>query len=226
METKKSDKANLEKKKIIFFQLGLLLILSASFVIFEWKIQKKDPTTSNLIAGIDIEYEMLPVKRIEKPKPKPQKNNHKPISEIEIITNNKETNNISEKCRLENADNIKIEYPEINKIEVSDPKITYNRVEKMPEFEGGIKELQKFIVKNIRYPQKALENDVQGRVYVKFLVTRTGKIDCVKVVKKVHKLLDKEAVRLVKTMPDWKPGTKFNQPVNVWQIIPVVFVIR
>lgn len=95
----------------------------------------------------------------------------------------------------------------------------------MAEFPGGAEALQKFMVNNIRYPQVCLETDVQGKVYVRFVVNTDGSIEKVEVLRGIQdcRELDKEAVRIVKSMPTWKPGMVNGKPVKVYMTLPIRF---
>ena len=102
--------------------------------------------------------------------------------------------------------------------------IDYFYVEEMPEFPGGMSELMKFIQKNMRYPKKAIKKGIEGRVICQFTVTKDGSIEDIIVVRGLHKSLDKEAVRVIKKMPKWKPGKKHKSEVqNFKYTIPVTF---
>ena len=102
----------------------------------------------------------------------------------------------------------------------------FRAVEQMPQFPGGDAELMKFLRDNIVYPAMAQENNVQGKVIVHFVVTKTGDIGEVKVVKSVDRDLDNEAVRLVKKLPKFIPGRMNGQAVNVWYTLPVQFKLQ
>ena len=94
----------------------------------------------------------------------------------------------------------------------------------MPSFPGGDVALMKFIKDNMIYPYEALKNKIEGKVIVQFVVTKTGKVGKIKVVRSVNKELDQEAVRLIKMLPDFSPGrNNVGEPVNVWYILPVIF---
>ena len=103
-----------------------------------------------------------------------------------------------------------------------DDKI-FDIVEQMPSFPGGLSALQTWLASNITYPAQAVENGIQGRVIVAFIVERDGTIMNVRVTKSVAPSLDKEAVRVVKSMPKWIPGTQNGEPVRVKYCVPVVF---
>ena len=99
----------------------------------------------------------------------------------------------------------------------------FPHVEQMPKFPGGDAELYKFISNNLNYPAMAIENNVQGRVVVQFVVTKDGSIGNVKVVRSVDRDLDNEAIRVCKKLPKFIPGKQNGQPVNVWYTLPVTF---
>lgn len=101
----------------------------------------------------------------------------------------------------------------------------FDVVDEMPSFPGGQGAMMEFLSKNIKYPVVAEENGIQGRVLVKIVVKKDGTIDSPKVIKSVDPSLDKEAVRVVKTMPKWIPGKQKGEPVNVSFTVPVTFRI-
>lgn len=98
-------------------------------------------------------------------------------------------------------------------------------VQVQPEFPGGSDSLQSFLKNNLTYPEQAKQERIQGRVYIGFLVDRKGKIKDAKVLSSVHDILDNEAMRVVKLMPGWKPGTAGGSPVDVQYILPVDFIL-
>lgn len=102
----------------------------------------------------------------------------------------------------------------------------YDCVEQMPFFPGGSQKLKEFIEENLRYPKELEETCVQGRVIVRFIVERNGKLSNVKVVKSVHPALDKEAIRIVKLMPRWIPGRQNGITVRVKCYIPIIFRLK
>lgn len=102
----------------------------------------------------------------------------------------------------------------------------FTAVEQMPRFPGGDAALMKYLNSHINYPTMAMECGVQGRVVVQFVVTKTGKIGEVKVVRSVDRDLDKEAVRVCKSLPDFIPGKMNGQAVNVWYTLPVSFKLQ
>ena len=99
----------------------------------------------------------------------------------------------------------------------------YDVVDQMPQFPGGFEKLKEFIEKNRRYPKSLQESCIQGRVVVTFVVEKTGKISHAKVVRGVDPALDKEALRVVRKMPQWIPGRIYGKNVDVKYTMPVDF---
>ena len=107
-----------------------------------------------------------------------------------------------------------------------EPEKVFTAVEQMPQFPGGDAALMKYLSNNINYPQVAMENGVQGRVIVQFVVTKNGTVGEVKVIRSVDRDLDKEAVRLCKSLPKFIPGKMNGQAVNVWYTLPITFKLQ
>lgn len=105
----------------------------------------------------------------------------------------------------------------------ADENTIYMKVDKMPEFPGGQVALVKYLSKNIKYPPKYKKDKVNGRVFVSFIVDKTGKVGQAKVVKSLNEECDKEAIRVISMMPNWIPGEKEGNKVNVQFGLPVNF---
>ena len=104
--------------------------------------------------------------------------------------------------------------------------MVFDVVEVMPQFPGGQIAMLKYIMENIKYPEQAMKEGIQGRVAVRFIVEKDGSISNVKAVRSVHPLLDKEAVRVVESMPKWSPGKQNGKPVRVRFNVPVMFKLN
>ena len=102
-------------------------------------------------------------------------------------------------------------------------EMVFDVVEVMPQFPGGQIAMLQYLMKNIKYPEQAVKEGIQGRVTVRFIVEKDGSISDVKPVLSVHPLLNKEAVRVVKSMPKWTPGKQNGKPVRVRFNLPVMF---
>lgn len=109
--------------------------------------------------------------------------------------------------------------------DVTEDEKVYSKVDEMPSFPTGEKAMKEWMKKNLKYPIVAEENGIQGTVVVKFVVRKNGLIDNINVVKSVDTSLDKEAKRLIRVMPRWKPGKQNGEPVNVEVTVPVNFRI-
>ena len=99
----------------------------------------------------------------------------------------------------------------------------YEKVDKMPEFKGGQEAMVKYLISEIKYPEAAKKDNIQGTVYVGFIIRKTGQVEDSKVLKTVNELLDQEALRVIDAMPDWIPGEKDGKKVDVRYTIPIRF---
>jgi len=107
----------------------------------------------------------------------------------------------------------------------NDDKPVYG-VEKMPQFPGGENALMEFIRNNLRYPKEAAEVGVQGRVTIRFVITKIGKVADIKVIRGLNPACDAEAVRVVSLMPNWIPGSQEGKPVSVYYTLPLVYKLQ
>ena len=102
----------------------------------------------------------------------------------------------------------------------------YEKVEVMPEYPGGEQAMMKFVASNVKYPQAAIDKNISGRVLVGFVIEKDGSITDVKVVKGIGGGCDEEAVRVVKSMPKWKPGKEKGKAVRVSYMLPITFKLQ
>ena len=107
-----------------------------------------------------------------------------------------------------------------------DDNTIFDIVDVAPEYPGGINALMQYLSSNIKYPPAAAEQNIEGRVIVRFVVDKTGKVREVKIMQSIHPLLDQEAVRVIKAMPSWIPGEKDGKAVNVYYTLPVRFALH
>ncbi len=107
-----------------------------------------------------------------------------------------------------------------------DSSTIYIKVEKKAEFPGGTNELMAFLRSNLQYPQEALEEMIQGNVYVQFVVQKNGEITDIRIIRAVHPLLDAEAIRVIKMMPKWKPAEVNGKAVNSRFTLPLSFKLK
>lgn len=142
----------------------------------------------------------------------------KPEKKDSVVSEVKEA--LIGQCGAVEAEPVPIPNPNPNR---ESSEEVFDVVEQMPSFPGGEKKLKEYFSENIHYPEELAESDVQGRVIVIFVVEKDGSISNVKVVKSLHPLLDKEAVRVVSLMPKWRPGKQNGVPYRVRYVIPVNF---
>lgn len=228
MEIKKSPKADLEGKKTTGVLIGLVLILAAMFVAFEWSERDVAITADSGIQEVAFEEEMVPITEQEEPKQAPPPPEAPKVEEVLQIADNDA--NVEETTIQSNEDKgeaVEIKYvPAVVEEEEVEEQQIFQVVEEMPEFPGGMAECMKFLAKNIKYPTIAQENGVQGRVIVQFVVNKDGTIVDPVVVRSVDPYLDKEALRVIKAMPKWKPGKQRGKAVRVKYTVPVTFRLQ
>lgn len=215
METKKNPKISLENKKGLFFQIGLVITLLVIFGAFEWKSYDKVSYDLGQLNLDDLEEEIIPIteQKIKPPPPPPP-----PPEVIEIVENDVVIEDELIMEDTESDEDVMVEFVE----EESDDEF-FMVVEDMPAFPGGDLGLMKFIQKNVKYPAIAEEYNITGKVYISYIVDKSGTVTNVKVVRGVDKNLDAEAVRVVKSLPKYKPGYQRGKPVRVMFTIPINF---
>ncbi|MFB6316943.1 energy transducer TonB [Saccharicrinis sp. FJH54] len=227
MDIKKSPKANLEKSKMMFTQLGLVIVLGFMFIAFEWSQNDVSDVNDFQIQEEVLEEEAIPVTRQEQVQPPPPPPPPKISEVLNIVENDVE---LEEELIIEDTEideDTEVDFVDIDtEDEEIDENVVFQIVEKMPSFPGGEAAMMKFLSDNIKYPTIAQENGIQGRVYVNFVVSKTGEISNIKVVRGVDPALDQEAIRVVKSMPKWEPGEQRGKPVNVSFMLPINFVLN
>ena len=210
MEIKKSPKADLEGKKSTWLLIGYVLILAVLFVSFEWTERDKQVTTDTGIVEPIFEEEMVPITEQEEVKQAPPPPEAPKVEEVlKIVENDAQVEESTIQSSEETGQAVDVKYVpvEVEEEPVEEEQI-FQVVEEMPEFPGGMAECLKFLAKNIKYPTIAQENGVQGRVIVQFVVNSDGTIVDPVVMRSVDPYLDKEALRVIKMMPKWKPGKR------------------
>lgn len=217
MEVKKNPKVDLEKKRSLYLQIGFIIALLLVYAAFEYKNYDKSSYNLGDLNLDDLEEEIIPItKQEQKPPPPPPP----PPEIIEIVEDEVE---IEEELEIEDTES---DEDEIIEIEEEDDDEFFMVVENMPEFPGGDLGLMKYIQKNVKYPPIAKEYNITGKVYVQFIVDKSGIVTNVKVVRGVDKNLDAEAVRVVKSLPKYKPGKQRGKPVRVMFTIPINFTLN
>ncbi|MBO7082948.1 MAG: energy transducer TonB [Bacteroidales bacterium] len=224
MEEKKSPKANLENKKLMFTQIGLIISLAVAWVVFEIKSYDKLEFADVGRTVEVLEEEMVEITKQEQ-KPQPVEV-PKQTTQIQVVEDDVEVDDVEINAEVDQNEVIE-EYiaPEVEEEEVVEAEI-FTIVEEMPEFPGGMQKLADYLAKNIKYPQMARESGIQGRVFVNFVVEPDGHVSNVNVMRSLGGGCDEEAMRVVKAMPKWKPGKQRGKAVRVSYILPVNFKLQ
>ena len=225
MEIKKSEKADLEKGKGTSILIGFVMALAVLFVALEWTEREVEDNSDLYMAReTTITEEMVPITLPEKKTVPPPP---AAVAKADIIKIVEDDADIEEDIMVSTEDQVEwVDLDEIDYIEVEpepEEEEIFMVVEESPEFPGGYEAYMQYLKKNIKYPAICRENNIQGRVIVSFVVNKDGKIVDPEVVKGVNPSLDKEALRVISTMPNWKPGYQRGKPVRVKYTVPVNF---
>ena len=226
MEEKKSPKANLENKKLMFIQIGMIISLLIAWAAFEYKsYDKRQLDESFKRQAENIEEDLVEITKQEEQKPQPVEVPQQ-TTQLEIVDDNVETKDIEINAEVDQQEVIEEYVPvEVEEEEVQEQEI-FQIVEEMPAYPGGDQKLMEYVAKNIKYPQIARETGIQGRVFVGFVVEPDGSVSNVKVLRGIGGGCDEEAMRVVKSMPKWKPGKQRGKAVRVSYMLPVNFKLQ
>ncbi|RKX17639.1 MAG: energy transducer TonB [Candidatus Zixiibacteriota bacterium] len=223
MEVKKNPKVDLEKKRPILLEIGFIVSLALIFVGFQYQSSDKAENTLGNLGDMQIEEEIIPITRqqeIKQPPPPPQV-----VEELNIVEDDEE---IDEELEIEDTEadeNTEVEQVEIQPQEEEEEILNFYVIENKPEFPGGQAAMFKYIAEHTKYPEIAKENGITGKVFVQFVIGKDGKVTDVKVIRGIDPYLDKEALRVVKSMPKWKPGSQRGKAVKVSFQLPINFTL-
>lgn len=227
IKTKKSKKADLERKRSTFFLIGLVCALSFVLYAFEWKTNVTKSVDDMGTNKFFIEDDVIIPPTFEKKEVVKQTVK---VPKIVIVDNTTETPLDFAFFEDDPTDFEPINYPDLTTIpeeavdENLDKVISYAEV--MPEFPGGYKALLSYLSKNVKYPAIAQQNGIKGKVYVKFVVDEKGRIYNATIARGVDQALNKEALRVINSMPLWKPGMQGGKTVKVSYTVPINFVLQ
>ncbi|HEY9113596.1 MAG TPA: TonB family protein [Bacteroidales bacterium] len=227
METIKSNKANLDNKRFIFLEIGLLITLTIVFFAFNIKSYKKINVETLFSQQAEITEEIIPVTVQETKLPPPPT---KQITKIRIVEDNIEVESDVEINVEADQATVMAEYiPYVPPVQKEEEEIKEEQVfvivESMPSFPGGELELMKYLNSNLKYPTMAKEMGISGRVFLTFVVEKDGSVTDIQVLRGIGGGCDEEAIRVVKNMPKWIPGKQRNVPVRVRFNLPVKFTL-
>jgi protein TonB len=228
MELKKSDKANLNKSRVLYIEIGLLLALGVSLLAFEWQTSPKEDKKIDGPAIESIEEEQVAPTRQEEPPP-PAPEPPKVTDFLEIMSDDvKIDTHIEINTDVDlNAEIVPVEFtPTV--VEEEEEIILFAIVEEKPTFNGEDAEVgfRKWVSSKIVYPPIASENGIAGRVFYEFAIDKSGNVCDIKLLRGVDPLLDAEALRVLKMSPKWQPGMQRGKPVKVRYQFPFVFQLQ
>lgn len=229
MEAKKTQKADLENRRGLFLEIGLVVILAAVLVAFNVrKYDKEVKNVSTRTVASEIDADILNTPPEETPPPPPEEP-EVVATDLTVVENDAELTN---EVGLINADdNANKAQEEFTRVEVEEEveeveEEIFLVVEEDAEFPGGLEALSKYLSENIKYPQLAKENNIEGRVFVSFVVEKDGRVGNIKILRDIGGGCGAEAVRVVKSMPRWKPGKQRGKPVRSQFNLPVNFSLK
>lgn len=222
MKTKKTYQSNLENKKVLFFEIGVIFALAIALMAFEWSGTNRG--NKNIIPKTGDIYieELAPITnrdpdKIVEPPP--------PVISLIITPDFIDLDNPTVFPSFEGNENdiirpvsVKEEQPDI------DSNYIFNKAEEMPKYRGKeYKEFGRFIGQHLQYPVNAAENEIKGIVKVRFVINEKGDLVNAAVIRSVHHELDKEALRVVNLSEKWTPGKQHGKPVKVAFVFPIGF---
>ena len=228
MTQKKSDRADLQNKRVLFTEIGCIVALALVYFGFEYSSAKIETAVLE-DNGMMAEIEDMIAITYDTPPPPPEMPKIPVLSDqIEIIEDDIEIENII--INLEDHKDLNVEiidYIQVDEEEVEEETLPFVMVEQKPKFNGGdANEFSKWVNSRLQYPQICIENGRQGRVTLSFTIKADGSLSDVKVLRGVDPALDQEAVRVVKSSPKWTPGKQRDRAVAVSYTFPVIFQLR
>jgi len=229
MEAKKSPKADLENKKTLFLQIGLVIALVLCLLAFNWTSGQKDDSIFDGMTEQAIEEEQIPVTEElppeQAPPPEVTVTDLFEIVQDDVVL----TNEVSFDDDETTEDKVVEIYAPVSlqaEEEATEEEV-FVIVEDMPKFKGGdINKFREWVQKRVRYPEIAAENSIQGRVYITFVVETSGLVSNVSITRSVDALLDEAAKEAVQASPKWEPGMQRGRPVRVRYSIPIIFQLE
>lgn len=226
METKKTSKANLEKKRFLFLEIGLVIVLGIVLIALEWATRPANSSSLYFLNEDTAEEELTIITRHQEEKPEPPPPPPGIVDILNIIDNNEKLDDPFELENMEITEDFVIQIPDY-KDEKYDEEFYFFAVQDKPKFQGGDHNaFSKWVHENIQYPVIAIKNGISGRVFLQFTINSKGEVVDVKVMRGVDPALDKEALRVVSASPIWEPGKQSGRPVNVRFSFSIFFALQ
>ena len=236
LEQKKSKKADLERKRPLWFLIGLFLPALLFFALLElvtWSasrdVSDKDlddfleemehrpkNEREDMVAAMDAHQQPKATERVKVVDERKEMEKLKTITDMRIVGDDDDVQ------PTDKHDHKKDE-PKAAAVDMGDNPLNFRIVEQLPEFPGGMSAYVKWLTKNLKYPLAAQKQKIEGRVVVSFVINRDGSLTDIKVSKSANPILDSEALRVAKMMPKWKPGLNNNKPCRTLFAVPIDF---
>jgi periplasmic protein TonB len=223
MEPKKTEKADLTRKSFLFFNIGLITSLLLALMAFTYKVY--DDTSvkdlNNNQAATEEIMEVPPTEQLPPPPPKIEQPqivevpDEKEIEEDLDIDMDTETDVNETKAEIPIAPVVEEEKEDVNQI--------FTVVEETAAPQGGMPAFYEYVGKKMKYPAQAKRMNIEGKVFVEFVIERDGSITDVKAIKGIGAGCDEEAVRVLQSAPKWKPGKQRGKPVRQKMVLPIQF---
>lgn len=242
VEQKKSQRADLESKRLTGFLIGLIVALSLFLAAMEYTTSDATdssnadhiddllsdadlmpaPDRRDMIAAVEPKAKKAPTQKLKVVDKKSQMEKLNDITQMRTVGEGDGTTTANGKGNSEGDDT-----PALQPVAVdnNDNPLNFRVVEQLPEFPGGMAAFVKWLTDNLRYPALAQRQNIQGRVVVTFIINRDGSTSDLKIAKSVHPMLDREALRVARMMPNWKPGVSNGKPCRTLFAIPIEFKI-
>ena len=239
MQIKKSEKASLEGDKLIYALMGFVFVLSLCYVALEWtntEVTKYEQADQDFQIEEELDIQQTSPEMTPPPPPPPAPEVVQEVEVLNVVEDDVKTESIEFSAEDNNTvveivevkEEVKEEVKvEEDKREEVEENVVFKVVETMPSFPGGDAALMKFISDNVRYPAIAQENGIQGRAICQFTVEKDGSITDIQILRSAgDETLDKEAKRVIKSMPKWSPGKQRGKAVRVSYTIPINFRLQ
>lgn len=228
MEPKKSKKADLQSKRLLFLEVGFVVTLALVLIAFEWTSRPAKVEGFQKESGSDMVQESVPITRQQQRKEPPPPPPPQTTEVINIVENDVEIEDelILEESEADEDTRVSIDaFSSKDEEEEADDHV-FVVVEDMPSFQGkGLDAFATYVQQRVRYPLIAQDNGIEGTVYLRFIVDKDGSVIDVEVVRGVDPILDKAALASLKDTPRWEPGKQRGKPVKVSCTIPIMFTL-
>lgn len=228
MEAKKSEKADLEKKKGLHLEIGLVTILALVLVAFNLRsTDKKDSGFAQQMVTTEMEEEIIQTQEEQDiPEPEPEQPEPEVTTELEVVDDDADIKNelgIVDAGDNANKQQEEVVITDVGTEEVVEEEEIFVFVEEYPSYPGGEEALYKYLGENIQYPDVARDNNITGTVVIRFVVEKDGSITKAAIAREIGGGCGKEALRVVNSMPKWKPGKQSGKAVRTEFTLPVQF---